>query len=346
MEFQKYKLCELAKIKKVNGRPLKEYKEGSIPYVTGTRSNNGIIGYVDAPTEAISKGNCIAIDPISGFCTYQAKDFVGRGFSGASINLLYIDNLERLSALYIITIIQKHSTQAASYGDLFNSKRLASAEISLPTLPQKDTSSPYSNSGYMPDFSYMKNYMKNVEVTVSSSLTKLQSAKNSSHKTCVLDWKRFSMINLGFSIYHGTRIKKSDRIDGNTIFVTAGKENQGVIGKIGNSVSEWLDPITVDMFGNCFYHNYKCFGDDNIYAFINNNLNKYHKWFIASVINAENSAIFSYANQFRQNDADKLSVMLPQTSSGEPDWDYMEQYMKNIEISANNSLNMLQSALN
>ncbi len=157
-------------------------------------------------------------------------------------------------------------------------------------------------------------------------------------------WKEFSLKSLGFTIYHGKRIKKSERIEGNIIFLTAGKENRGVAGTIGNDVELWNCPITIDMFGNSFYHDYKCSGDDNIYAFVNDNLNKFVKMFIASVINTKNTKMFSYIDQFRQKDADTLSVKLPITLEGFPDFKYMETYMKNLELAVNSSLSDLQSA--
>ena len=163
MRYEKYKLSKLGVIKKVKGLPLDKYQPGNIPYVTGSQSNNGIIGYVNATDEAISEGNCIAIDPIKGLCMYQPDNFVGRGFSGASINLLYIDKLNELIAMYIIAAIEKYSTKVASYANLFNSNRLASAMITLPTLDDLDENSPYSDEGFVPDFDYMQERIAELE---------------------------------------------------------------------------------------------------------------------------------------------------------------------------------------
>ncbi len=156
-------------------------------------------------------------------------------------------------------------------------------------------------------------------------------------------WKEFSLKELGFVVHHGTRIKKADRIDGNTIFLTAGKENQGVAGTIGNDVEVWHNPITVDMFGNCFYHPYNCAGDDNIYAFVNDDVSSFAKTFIAAIINTKHGDTFAYINQFRQGDADVLAAPLPSTPAGEPDWDYMEQYIKRIELTARSNLAILKA---
>lgn len=163
MRYEKYKLNELAKIEKVKGKPLSKYEKGETPYVTGSQSNNGVIGYVTAPKTDISKGNCIVVDPIKGLCMYQGADFVGRGFSGASINALYIENMDEISAMFIIAAIKKVSLKVASYSYLFNSSKLAEAEIMLPTLDALDADSPYSSNGYVPDWKYMKDRVAELE---------------------------------------------------------------------------------------------------------------------------------------------------------------------------------------
>ena len=163
MKYEKYKLNELAKIEKVKGKPLSKYEEGETPYVTGSQSNNGVVGYINAPKKDISKGNCIVVDPIKGLCMYQENDFVGRGFSGASINALYIEGMDETSAMFIIAAIKKVSLKVASYSYLFNSNKLAEAEIMLPTLDALDADSPYSSNGYVPDWKYMKDRVAELE---------------------------------------------------------------------------------------------------------------------------------------------------------------------------------------
>lgn len=83
------------------------------------------------------------------------------------------------------------------------------------------------------------------------------------------------------------------------------------------------------MFGNSFYHNYNCTGDDNIYFFLNESLSKYIKLFIVELVN-KNKNKFSYGKQFRQRNADTLKIVLPSNEKNEPDFEYMEQYIKNI----------------
>lgn len=158
-------------------------------------------------------------------------------------------------------------------------------------------------------------------------------------------WKEYRMSDLGFTVCHGSRITKAERVEGDTVFLTAGFENCGVVGTIGNeNIDVWEKPITVDMFGNVFYHDETCAGDDNIYAFLNSKLSRTAKLFVASSIASVTQSKYSYQQQFRQGDANKLSVYLPSTPNGDPDWAYMESYMANLETKVAESLTLLQAA--
>lgn len=143
-------------------------------------------------------------------------------------------------------------------------------------------------------------------------------------------WNQFRLADLGFVCYHGCRLNKSERIDGNLLFLTAGKENMGAYGYIGNDRDAYSEAISVDMFGNCFYHRELCAGDDNVYFFVNAQVSSLSKQFIATCIDAYCRNMFSYSRQFRQPDADDLAVFLPATPDGQPDWAYMNAYMSEV----------------
>lgn len=150
------------------------------------------------------------------------------------------------------------------------------------------------------------------------------------HEIDTSGWKKFPMSDLGFLNYHGERLNKAARIEGDIPFITAGFDNQGVAQYIGNDRSTYMDPITVDMFGNCFFHKGKCAGDDNVYFFVNDNVSDICKLFIATCIHTVTSEQYAYVEQFRQPDANALTVKLPASACGDPDWDYMDACMSKI----------------
>lgn len=159
-------------------------------------------------------------------------------------------------------------------------------------------------------------------------------------------WKEYKLKDIGFSIFHGSRQKQAEREAGNVPLLTAGKENQGVAAYIGNPLCQYQDPVTVDMFGNCFFHKGIYSGDDNIYFFINKDLNDVIKIFISSIINKQNSILYNFKSQFRQQQADALTVILPSKSDNTPDYEYMESYMKNIMQESEKNIEKLNNIHN
>lgn len=53
------------------------------------------------------------------------------------------------------------------------------------------------------------------------------------------------------------------------------------------------------------------------------------------------SSLFEYKDQFRQDNADSLKILLPATPAGEPDWKYMEMYMRGVEAIAKEKIALL-----
>jgi len=146
-------------------------------------------------------------------------------------------------------------------------------------------------------------------------------------------WDEFRVVKL-FDYARGTRITKENRINGNIPLVTAGFQNQGIDGYIETDICElYSDKITIDMFGNTFYHSYSFYCDDNILVLIpKHNINVYTKLFIVAVLNGDKYR-YSYGRQYRQKDIKKHVIKLPVTAKGEPDWDYMEKYIKALPYS-------------
>lgn len=130
----------------------------------------------------------------------------------------------------------------------------------------------------------------------------------------------------------GTRLVKEHRITGDIPLVTAGFNNQGVAEYISNEEQTTFNcGLTIDMFGNCFYRDYKFKADDNILVFDSKNIPKEAKLYIASTINKVVGGLYSYSHQYRVKSFNNTIISLPTTSNGTPDWEYMEKYIKATE---------------
>lgn len=310
--------------------PKLELKEnGSTPRISVTGINNGILGYFDYVGSNVNNYRV--------YHNFVSVSFLGTVFyqkGSASLDMkvhclkpLNVE-LNEYTGSFLVAAI-KASLKNYAYSDQLSSTVLPNVCIKLPASPSNE-----------PDWEYMENYMRKYEQQTNASITALKHLTET-HKPKRIDtskWKEFTLKELGFENFHGKRLTKAERKDGNTPFITAGKENQGIIGTIGNDWPTYNNAITVDMFGNVFYHQGELAGDDNIYFFINDSLNEYVKQFIVVSLQSVIKSSFEYRDQFRQDNADNAKVYLPVTSSGEPDWNLMEQYMRQVELQVKNSI--------
>lgn len=341
--FKEFKIGKVFKIKKVFGKPLKSYEKGIIPYVSGSQNNNGIVGFVSAPEKDISKGNCISIDPIKGFAFYQPINFVGRGFSGASINLLYNNNLNETISLYLCTVIEKIAKNLASYNNLFNSDRLASALITVPVIPSPNEKHEYTVEDI--DWNYMEKRIAELErerIAELEAYLKAAGLENyeltEEDKKVLLEkpvLKEFVIEKLFFSQNGDTDLQKKD-INGKGIpVITSGVQNNGILG-LTDKKAKIISPntITVDMFGNVYYRNfeYKMVTHARVFSL------EPYKWKLSEKIGLYICSklkylteLFSYDNMCSFNKIKGLFIELPVNSSGTPDFDYMERYIRALE---------------
>lgn len=151
------------------------------------------------------------------------------------------------------------------------------------------------------------------------------------------DWKWFELHKL-FSKERGTRLTKPDREAGNIPLITAGSENEGIADYISNSdMKVYQDAITIDMFGFSCYRGFDFCCDDNILVLKSSKMNIFSGLFIASVINKDDYKC-AYGRQYRQKTFDVHKIKLPAVKIApneyEPDWQFMEDYIKSLPYSS------------
>ncbi|HEL9644453.1 TPA: restriction endonuclease subunit S [Streptococcus suis] len=193
-------------------------------------------------------------------------------------------------------------------------------------------------------FSYMENYIKTLEayLTVTGlkeyNLTKNDEkildrfAKLSDTESRVEEWGSYNLLRLYGASTRGKRLKSADRYVGHLPFVTAGEDQTGISGYIGNEV-EVFEPhtITIDMFGSAKYRGYAYGADDHVAVVHTEHLQRHSSMFVATCIHSvSSSGQFSYARNFYAKDADELNISLP-TLNNQPDYTFMSDFIKVIE---------------
>lgn len=143
-----------------------------IAYVAAKKTNNGVAkmcSLVNIPSDQIMEGNCIVFvqqgDGSAGYTTYQPNDF----YAISCVCCGYIDGiLNEEIGLYLVSVLDKNK---ALYGHSYswNGDRLLNTKMLLPIEqdyydnPVIDPDHTYSDEGYVPDWDYMQQRIKELE---------------------------------------------------------------------------------------------------------------------------------------------------------------------------------------
>lgn len=150
-----------------------------------------------------------------------------------------------------------------------------------------------------------------------------------------MDFKNFKEVALSsiFDTIRGKRLTEEDRIQGNLPFITAGENNNGITDFIGNEVEIFENKLTIDMFGNCFFHPYVFGCDDNILVLLPKQkaFSKEVNLFFATLLNQEKFR-YRYGRQYRQKDFKKQMIKLPFNDKNELDITLIENFMKTFRL--------------
>lgn len=344
--WKEFKISDLFEIRKVKGKTIKEYESGSIPYVSGTSSNNGIINKVSSLGNDISEGNCLTVDPITGFTAYQEEDFIGRGFSGASIVALYNENLTRENAEFFCAVIYKKIHESASYSNLYNTKRLADVTVLLPAKEE-----------YVPDFAYMENYIKEIEKESISRMKKERERKIEAGRKAIgtekiyagddeisedVEWGEFEIGSL-FDIQTSKSFNKNDvdfTVKGNCDFIGRTSAKTGIQGKCNKLYTEpnSKDTFSLVQIGErvCFYRERDWYASQNIFVLTPKfKTDRKNATFISSAVTRALKEVYgdnAYNRYPTLKTLPKLAIQLPvDRATGKPDWKYMENYISILQ---------------
>lgn len=156
------------------------------------------------------------------------------------------------------------------------------------------------------------------------------------------NWKWFKIKEL-FEV----RLTKGDIIadkveEGDVPLISSGEGNNGVvkyINKNGDGKAETFkaNSITLDMFCHANYQprDYYAVGHGRVNILLPRfEINVYIGLFICSLMNKE-SYRFSYGRAVYSSVAEEMKIKLPATPSGNPDWQFMEDYIKSLPYSKN-----------
>lgn len=314
-----------------------------VPYIGAKRDNNGVIFHCTYNPAFVQLGNCVLFicdgQGSVGYANYMDSQFI------ATVNVVagYLDIMTPAIGLFLATVISLERPKY-SFGRKWKT-HLRDTEVKLPVqhnadgTPIFDCTKKWSDDGYVPDWQFMEDYIK-------SLYHKPLTTKNNIKNILALNvekWKefRFGDLILDSDIYKAKAINKDDlTIASDTTdsirYITRTAEDNGcellaVRSELPASIIEDGNAISIgDTTATCFYQDKEFIAGDHIVVVRANSwLNKYTGLFIVAMLQREQYK-YSYGRAYLMDRIKGTFVKLPADDNGNPDWQFIENYIKSL----------------
>lgn len=141
-----------------------------------------------------------------------------------------------------------------------------------------------------------------------------------------VEWGEFKIGNI-FEIARGKRHIEKNRKKGSIPYYSASSVNNGVTDFISNPLFVMGNKIIVTTFCDAFYVGSTFTASDEITILDNKYINKYNGLFISNSIMSNKSKYAFGRKAFTERIKEQI-IMLPISSQGHPNWQFMEDYIK------------------
>lgn len=324
-------------------KKLQTLPKGNTPVVGAARSNQGVAGYYDVDA---SFNNQITISCNGVGCGSTFYHNYPFNINGDAIVLIAKVDMPQESKRFLACMLDGVLTRKYSYNEKCSPEKVYNEKILLPATIDGT-----------PDWEYMECYVKDMELRVNNTISMLYNVIGGGENKIIniKEWQDFRVGNL-FDI-HPT---KAYKLNNALLFSNIGKNpvvvnssyNNGIGGftmlattELGNMItfSDTVDANTI------FYQKNDFVGYPHIQGLYP--IKYKEKWnelslkfFVAMFRKASIAKGFDYGNKFRRDIASEIVVKLPVSAKSEPDWKYMEDYMRNVEAKVQSAIKQLFSA--
>lgn len=300
-----------------------------IPYISRSELYNGIslfVGEIQNPKYAINKGNVITIGLDTQTVFYQPSKF----YTGQNIQVISNCYLNKYNALFITRLLKIQLSKFNWGGNGATLGRLSKTKILLPVDKKNN-----------PDYQFMEDYIK--ENIIKKRQEYIEYAKNKLKQikfeniSSLKDkkWKEFFIVDIFPSIQRGKRLIKDNQISGNVPYVSSTAMNNGVDNFIqydSKKMRKFKNCLSVansGSVGSSFYEPFEYIASDHVTHLKNDKFNQYIYFFIATMTNRW-SQKYNFNREINDPRISREKILLPVNSNDEPDYVYMEKYIKNI----------------
>ncbi|MEN8348885.1 restriction endonuclease subunit S [Acinetobacter nosocomialis] len=319
-----FKIQDLFTVSKGVYLPKNNILKGKSPYITATTYCNGISDFIGNNT--LFPSNTITIEKVKLSSFYQPTSF----YCSHDVSTLSHKALNKPVSLFITTMINRQGNKY-SYG---RQAQLNVVKRETTFLPVSEGGKP--NWNFMHDYSakllnkkqdYYKKYCEDILKQLEYKTIEPLSEKQ---------WHEFFIKDLFPSIQRGKRLIKAHQEEGYTPYISSTAANNGVDEFIGNDlgVRKFSNCLTIANSGSvgaCFFHHYEFVASDHVTHLKNATFSKYIYLFISAQL-SKLSSKYNFNREINDKRIAREKVLLPINDDNQPDYEYMKQYMINLEF--------------
>lgn len=294
-----------------------------VPYITRTSINNGLEDLIVDGNYKKNPKNTISLGAENADFFFQGIDYV----SGNKMYCISNNQITREVGLFLVQVFRQSIKECGfGYGKGLTGTRFKNRYVMLPIDENNN-----------PNWHFMKEYIKEREIKQRNDLKEYYKSKLLDLVVCPevltdVEWKEFFIEEVA-EIYSGKDIYERERKLGNTPYITATANNNGIGYFVGNeNKTMGSNCISVNRNGSVGYAFYHCY--EALYSNDTRKLkpfikNKYTALFITHAIRSQKDK-YGYGYKMGTGRLKRQKIMLP-AFGGEVNYKYMEKFIKNIE---------------
>lgn len=313
------------------GKRLKksDHQKGNMPYVSSTSYNNGVDGFVGNTEKVRVFSDCLTIANSGsvGSAFFQPFEFVGSDHVTALQNEKFTKYIYQFIAVACYKLSEKYS-----FNREISDKRIKREKILLPA----DTTG-------KPDYAFMETFMRQKEQKQLAQYhtyikKRLKQLKNDQDIEPLHEkkWSAFEIANL-FNVKIGKNVdgNKVNKKNGDTAYITRKESDNGLDGFINFEHKFLNEAFPVITIGNetaqPFVQTFPFFTGTKV------NILEHKQEISAEALRFISRCLemhknkYSYSFTINSTRLKRQKILLPINANQEPDYPYMENYIKRLE---------------
>lgn len=342
--WKEFRVGELFAAERGKVKNIQPLCPGETPIIAAGAYNQGIAGMYEIDSAYENRITISCNGAGCGSTFYHSYKF---NVNGDAITLIEKSSMSDKAKSFIACILNGAFTRKYSYEEKCSPQKALDEIVRLPATPDG-----------APDWAYMESYMANLETKVAESLTMLQAAKDAEKKKVdTREWGEFHLYDI-FSISMGNKFDRSKmcEVDEGINFVGRSALTNGVAcavtsveDKKGNTVQPYpAGDITIALGGSigaAFVQDREFYTSQNVCVLHTDDpsITERAKWFVSASITASCGNYEAFTDELNRHIRTDFIIRLPVDKTSQPDWAYMEEYMRKVERKTEGMLNQFIS---